>query len=173
MRKIAILAAVVALAGAGTAQAQRGARPGRAGGEGRAEGRGEGRGGPGMMADRGLLKGITLTEAQKTKLEQVRGADRANMGGGRGAGRGNFEAIREAREKGDTATVRRLMQEQRAEMDARRDQQIAAIRAILTSDQLGQFDANVAEMKKREAEMGPGGRGGARGRGGRPPGSTR
>jgi Spy/CpxP family protein refolding chaperone len=57
------------------------------------------------------------------------------------------------------------MEQQRAQMDVRRDKQIAAIRGILTSDQYAQFDANVAELKKRAAERGPG----MRGRGPRPP----
>jgi len=164
MRKIAWMAAFVAVAGATSLYAQ-GGPPG--GGRGRAGGMG-GRGGPGMMLDRQLLQNITLTDAQQAKLEAWRTAQREQMEaqrgqGGRGAG--NFEAIRDAREKGDTAEVRRLVEAQRAEMDARRDQQIAAIRGILTSDQYAQFDANVADMKKREAERGPG----MRGRGPRPP----
>ncbi|HEY9229546.1 MAG TPA: Spy/CpxP family protein refolding chaperone, partial [Gemmatimonadaceae bacterium] len=146
------------------------ARGGRAG-AGRGPGRGA-MGGPGMVMDRALLKDITLTDAQKTKLQQLRDAEREKIqkDGGRGAGGADFEAIRDARERGDTATVRRLMGEQREKMDARRDEQITAIRALLNADQLTQFDANVAELKKRQSEMGPErgmGRGGRRG--GRPP----
>ena len=83
------------------------------------------------------------------------------------AGRQDMEAIRAAREKGDSATAKQLMDAQRAKMDARRDEQVSAIRAILTGDQTAAFDANVAEMKKREAEGR--GRGGPGGRGPRPP----
>ena len=79
-----------------------------------------------------------------------------------------LQAIREAREKGDTATANKLMAEQRAKMEERRNTQIAAIRGILTQDQLAQFDTNVAALKKRESEMG--GMGMGRGRRGGPPG---
>ena len=117
----------------------------------------------GGMMDAELLKGITLNDGQKAKLEQIREAERAKMQaeGGRGGGRAEMDSIRAARERGDTATAQRLMAEQRLKMDARREAQITAIRGILTPDQLPQFDANVAELKKRASEMG--------GRRGRPP----
>ena len=77
------------------------------------------------------------------------------------------QLIRAAREKGDSATAKQLMDAQRVKMDARRDDQVAAIRGLLTADQTPSFDANVAEMKKRETEGR--GRGGPGGRGPRPP----
>jgi hypothetical protein len=113
-----------------------------------------------------LLRGITLTDAQKATLQTIRETDRAAMEQNR-EGQALFEQIRAARESGDTATANRLMRDQRAKMDAQRDKQAAAIRAILTADQQVQFDKNVAEMKEHEAQF-PGGRG--RGRGQRPPG---
>jgi hypothetical protein len=119
-----------------------------------------------MMMDRMLLRGITLTAAQQAQLQALRDADRQQMETERasGQGRADMDALRAAREKSDTAAVRELMQTQRAKMEARRDSQVAAIRAILAGDQVTTFDANVAEMKKRQAE----GRGRA-GRGPRPP----
>jgi len=122
-------------------------------------------GGPGMMEGE-LLKGITLSDAQKGKLDQIHEAERAKMEaeGGRGGGRAEGDSIRAARERGDTATAQRLMADQRAKMDVRRETQITAIRGILTPDQLPQFDANVVELKKRASEMG------GRGRRGGPPG---
>jgi len=119
------------------------------------------------MMDAELLKGITLSDAQKAKLEQIREAERAKMQaeGGRGGGRAEMDSIRAARQRGDTALAQKLMAEQRAKMDVRRDTQITAIRGILTADQLPQFDANVAELKKRAAE--------GRGRRGGPPGGRR
>src|SRR4051812_31604217 len=109
MKKTLILAAAFAALAGGTAIAQNGGPPG-----GGRMGRG-GPGGPGM--DRALLKDIALTDAQKAKLEQLRAADREQMqaqmqqGGGRGGP--DMQAIRDAREKGDTATANRLMAEQR------------------------------------------------------------
>jgi Spy/CpxP family protein refolding chaperone len=156
--RLAAFAVLTTLAGAGTLAAQGGPPGGM---------RGRGPGGPGggpAMMDRALLRGITLTDAQKASLDKIRDADRAAMEANADQNRAEMDAIREARQSGDTAKARELMAAQRAKMDARRDQQIAAIRAILTGDQLTTFDANVAEMKKREAEMGPG-----RGRRGGPP----
>ena len=156
MRKMMMVAALVAMA-SGTALHAQG-NPGRRGGMGM-------RGG-GMM-DAELLKGITLNDAQKAKLEQIREAERAKMQaeGGRGGGRAEMDSIRAARERGDTALAQQLMAKQRAQMEARRETQITAIRGILTADQLPQFDANVAELKKRAAE--------GRGRRGGPPGGRR
>jgi Spy/CpxP family protein refolding chaperone len=111
-----------------------------------------------------LLQGITLSANQQTKLDAIREADRKEMEANRDAQRADMEAIRAARESGDSAKVKQLMDAQRAKMNARNEQQISAIRAILTPDQLPTFDANVAEMKKRMEE------GGMRGRGPRPPG---
>jgi protein CpxP len=160
MKKIAFIAAFAVVASAGAVVAQ---NPG-----GRGPG---GRGGPGggMMMDRALLKGITLTDAQKQQVEALNKSERDKMEAERtsGAGRSEFEAIRTAREKGDTATANKLMAEQRAKMEARRDEQISALRAILTPDQQPTFDANVAEMKKMAGQRGMGMGGG--GRRGRPP----
>lgn len=160
MRKMMMVAALAAVASATALHAQ-GNPPGggRRGGMGRG-----GMGGPGMMEGE-LLKGITLNDAQKAKLEQIHEAERAKMQaeGGRGGGRAEADSMRAARERGDTATAQRLMAEQRAKMAVRLDTQITAIRGILTSDQLSQFDANVVEVKKRASEMG------GRGRRGGPP----
>src|SRR5678809_1354193 len=125
MRKMMMVAALVAMA-SGTALHAQG-NPGRRGGMGM-------RGG-GMM-DAELLKGITLNDAQKAKLEQIREAERAKMeaAGGRGGGRAAMDSVGAARGRGDTATASRLMAEQRLKMDARREAQITAIRGILTPD---------------------------------------
>jgi Spy/CpxP family protein refolding chaperone len=157
MKKLVFVAAFAALASATVAAAQQPAPP--PGSASRGPG---GRGGPGMM-DRMLLRGITLSDAQQTQLKALRAADQQKMEAERanGQGRQDMEAIRAAREKGDTAIAKQLMDAQRAKMNARRDEQVAAIRAILTPDQTAAFDANVADMQKRAAE--------GRGRGGRGP----
>ena len=118
-------------------------------------GRGGGGGGGGMMMEQMLLKGITLSQAQQAKIDSLRQSERAAMQGQRGQG-GDFAAIREAREKGDTATAQKLMAEQRAKMEKQRDAHLAALRALLTADQQKQFDANVAEMKQHRGEWGRG-----------------
>jgi len=151
MRKLSILAALaVSLAGAQAvhAQAPRDSTAHKWGGRG-------GRGGPGMM-EHALLKNITLTDAQKAKLEQVQQSERASMTADNGARRAAFDAMRKARQSGDTAAAKRLMLEQRTKMDQQFAAHSAAVRAILTPDQQTQFDANVAEMKSRRGEFGRG-----------------
>ena len=156
MKKVAMVAAAfAALAAAGVAQAQATGAPAQhqhgAGGRGQM---GPGRGG--MMMEQMLLKGITLTDAQQARIDSLHQAERASMQGQRGEGRGDFAAIRDAREKGDTATANKLMAEQRAKMEAQRDAHLASVRAVLTAAQQKQFDANVAEMKQHQGEWGRG-----------------
>ncbi len=95
MRKIVLLAAFAAVTGATTAFAQNGGPPGPGG-------RGRGPGGGGMMMDRMLLEGITLTEAQQAKLQELRKAERERAEAQRGQQQGpppEMQAIREAREE--------------------------------------------------------------------------
>ena len=161
MRKTTMVAVLLAAVTSATALHAQGNPPGG----GRRGGMGMRGMGPGMM-DAELFKGITLNDAQKAKLAQIREAERAQMQaqGGRGGGRAEMDSIRAARQRGDTALAQRLMAQQRAQMEVHRDAQITAIRGILTPDQLPTFDANVVEMKKRAAEMGRGRRGGPPGR---------
>jgi Spy/CpxP family protein refolding chaperone len=108
------------------------------------------------MREHALLKNITLTSAQKSKLEQVQKSERASMTADSGARRAEFDAMRTARQSGDTATAHRLMLEQRTKMDQRFAAHSSAVREILTPDQQKQFDANVAEMKSHRGEFGRG-----------------
>jgi Spy/CpxP family protein refolding chaperone len=103
-------------------------------GQGQAEGR---RGGPGggMGA---LLRGITLTDAQKAKLAELRKADRAQANG-QANGQGNAN--------------RGQVKRDRAQMQKVREQRFAEVRSILTPDQQKQFDANVAQLKSRASRF--------------------
>ena len=154
MRKFLTLAALaVSLAGAQAvhAQAPRDSAAHKWGGRG---GRG-GPGGPGVM-EHALLKNITLTDAQKAKLAEVQKTERASMAADSGARRAEFDAIRKARQSGDTATAHRRMLEQRTKMEQQFAARTAAIRGILMPDQQKQFDANVAEMKSHRRQFGRG-----------------
>jgi len=100
------------------------------------------RGGRGMAM---LFEGITLTDAQQAKVQEIqekyRDQMRALLPNGRGGG------------PPDDAT--------RAKMDDIRSKQNAEIRALLTAEQQTTFDKNLAEAKKRMEQMGnrpPGGR---------------
>jgi len=152
MRKLSILAALaVSLAGAQAvhAQAPSDSAPHRWGGRG-ARG---GPGGPGMM-EHALFKNITLTDAQKAKLAEFRKTERASMTADSAARRAQFDAVRKARQSGDTATAKRLMLEQRTKMEQQFATHTAAVRGILTPEQQKQFDANVAEMKAHRGQFG-------------------
>jgi periplasmic protein CpxP/Spy len=109
-----------------------------------------------MMMEHALFKNVTLTDAQKTQLEQIRKSEQASMKANGGAERTEFDAMRKARESGDTATANRLMQQQRAQMQQQFDTHVAAVRNILTADQQKQLDANVADLKAHPGGFGRG-----------------
>lgn len=96
-----------------------------------------------------LLRGITLSAEQRTKLADLRQHERAEFGANRprrdDGANGQDRAARPRRERGDTTG----MGARRAEMQKRFEQRIADVRGILTADQRVQFDKNVAEMKAR------------------------
>lgn len=172
MRKSIFVGIGLALSVAGTAIAQApqdGKRPARGerGTAGAAEGR---QGGPDGM----LLKGITLSEGQRTQIAQLRATQREQMKARGQQGRGQAGDVRAARERGDTAALRKAMEQRHAALQQERSQHVAAIRNLLTADQRVQFDKNEAELTARQAERGdrakrgPGGKGQARG--GRAPG---
>jgi Spy/CpxP family protein refolding chaperone len=143
----------LAMALAGTAAAQ---HPGHDGPAKREQGERRGRGGPDGL----LLKGIELTEGQRTQIAQLRKAQRDTMDvrGHRGARGAEMDAIRQARQRGDTAAVSAEMAKLRQAREQERAQHIAAIRTILTAQQRVQFDKNVAELKQRETERAHNGR---------------
>jgi Spy/CpxP family protein refolding chaperone len=117
------------------------------------------RGGP----DRALLKNITLTDAQKARLETLRKERQPEMQKSREQLGAVMKEAREARQKGDTVTARAKMEQVRAQMTQQREQHIASLRGILTADQQKQFDANVAEWKERGERGMKAGRQGRRG----------
>ena len=135
----------LALALAGTAAAQ---HPGHGGQAKREQGERRGRGGP----DGFLLQGITLTEGQRTQIAQLRKTQRDTMVDRRARGSKEFEAMRQARQRGDTAAVRAEMAKLRQAREQERARHIAAVRNILTAEQRVQFDKNVAALKQRETE---------------------
>jgi len=147
------LALVVGAAGAAAAQsAQPNARPDstqrdhrRWDGE-----RGGRRGGPEGF----LLRGINLTDAQKTRLETIRKEQEPQMKKNREQFAAAMKEAREARERGDTAVARAKMELVRKEMDQQRERQVATLRTILTAEQQKQLDANIAAMKDRAARGG-------------------
>jgi protein CpxP len=169
MRRSILMGLGLAIAMAGTAVAQQpsdSARGAKAPGARRE--RLEKRGG---APDGFLLRGIALTETQKTQIKTLRQSERGKTKAQRENGQKGFEEVRAARQRGDTAAARALAQKQRQEMAHAREQHVVAVRNILTAEQRVQFDKNLAEIKQRQAErgerVGPRGRGPGRARFGR------
>jgi protein CpxP len=103
-----------------------------------------------------LLKGITLTDAQKAQMKELRKNEKPNAQFTKA-----MEDARAARQRGDTAAARAQMEALRPQMEQARERRFAAIRGILTPDQQKQFDANVAQWKQH-ADARRGGRDGGR-----------
>ena len=124
------------------------------------------RAGKGQNAQRmheALFKGITLTDAQRDQLRAAMAQNQAEMKAWREANGEKLKALQEqgktARESGDKqamAAVRAEMKTLHESMPQRGDH-AESIKAILTPEQVAQFDANVAELKaQRQQRMGEG-----------------
>ena len=150
MLTTAIALALTVAASAGAQSTDRGQRPERPRGAQQDSLGRRGRGGPERM----LLRGITLSAEQQSKLADLQRREREQFDANRprraDGPNGQNGAARPQRERGDTTG----MAARRADFEKRFDQRIAAVRNILTSDQRVQFDKNVAEMKARRAENG-------------------
>lgn len=131
-----------ARAGAAELRRDRGDRGVRMGERQRRQGR---HGAPGAM----LLRNITLTEDQKTRLEALRRAQATQTKETRARFQATMREAREARQRGDTVAARTAMEQVRTQMTRLRDENVASLRSILTPDQQRQFDANVAAWKER------------------------
>jgi Spy/CpxP family protein refolding chaperone len=163
MRTSILIGLGLALSVAGTAVAQQpqdGQQAPRGDRGDKVEGR---RGG----ADGRLLKDITLTEGQRSQIAQLRRSQRETMQANRAKNQAQFDELRAARQRGDTAAVRKAFEARRVAMQQGRDQHLAAIRNLLTAEQRVQFDKNVAELKTREARRAERGRGAKAARGAR------
>ncbi|MEP7002892.1 MAG: hypothetical protein ABI969_20545 [bacterium] len=141
MKKVSIvpvIALALTLGVAGVAGAQGVGRPDgqRAAQQDSTHRRGAGRrGGPDGM----LLRGITLSADQQTRVKTLREGARKQMEANRPKGQIT---------RGDT-TGRGA---RRAQMQQFREKRIAELRTVLTSDQRAQFDKNVAELKAHAGE---------------------
>jgi protein CpxP len=151
------LLVVASAAGVAEAQATPGDRePGARREMGRA-GKDRQLGGRGM---RGLFRGITLTEAEKTNLKAVGQKYRSQFQTIRQSMRPDFEAARTARQRGDTAAARAAFErtaDERAQLQALTERMHVDARAALAPEHRAQFDANVARMKERMANRRDGG----------------
>jgi Spy/CpxP family protein refolding chaperone len=134
-----------------------------------------GRGVEGGRGQRGLLRGITLSDAEKAKLKEIHGRYETEGKSLRESLRPVMQEARAARQKGDTAAVRAVRDRNKATFDkvqALRTREQADIRAALTPEHQKLFDANVQQMAQRRAEWQKNGKGGAGGFRGRRSGQT-
>ena len=134
--------------------------------------RGMGRGdrvGPG----RGLLRGITLSEAEKTRVQAIRTKYDAEAKSLRESLRPAMEEMRAARQKRDSVAMKAVWEKSAADRQKLQvlvQRQRADVRAALTPENQKVFDANAKQMEQRRAqwnERGKGERGGRAGLRGR------
>lgn len=131
MRAMKFAAAAMLVLVATTAQAQGGGQAGGPPGGGMGQG-----GGAGRMNEM-LFKGITLTDAQKAKVDSIQAASRSAM-----------MALRQSAGSPPDASVMEKMTELRKKQNA-------DIRAVLTAEQQPVFDKNLAEMPQPGAGRRP------------------
>ena len=101
-----------------------------------------------------MLRGITLSDAEKAKLKSVDAQHAAQMKALREQDKPQMEAMRAARQRGDTAAVRALWEKskgQRDQMQQLMQSQRNDVRAALSAENQAKFDANVAEFQKHAA----------------------
>jgi len=102
-----------------------------------------------------LLKGITLSDAEKANLQTVQAKYAPQMKAMREQSKPDMQAMRDARQRGDTAALKALWQKS-ASARAQNKQVMEAerndMRAALTPTNQAKFDANVAAFDKKLAE---------------------
>ncbi len=169
MRKTHVIALVVAslVSTASFAGAQAATRAGAGAGR---HAMGPGMGGRGA---RGMMRGITLTDAEKARLKEIHAKYATEGKSLRESLRPSMDAARTARQKGDTAAARAAFDRSkgdREKMRALAERERGEIRGALSAEQQKQFDANAQQFARRRAggmKNGKGRRapGGRRGRG--------
>ena len=119
----------------------------------------------GLRGQAQLFKGIPLSDAEKANLKVVREKYASQMKATREQSKPDMQAMRDARQRGDTAALRALWQKGAAQreqtkqvMQAERNE----LRAALTPANQAKFDANVAAFEKKAAEHGKGGKRGVK-----------
>jgi Spy/CpxP family protein refolding chaperone len=102
-----------------------------------------------------LLKGITLSDAEKANLKAVQQKYAAQMKATRERSKPDMQTMRDARQRGDTAALKALRDKgaaQREQMKQVMQAQRADMRAALTPENQAKFDANVAAFEKKVAD---------------------
>jgi Spy/CpxP family protein refolding chaperone len=105
----------------------------------------------GKQFDKALLRGVTLSDAEKTNLQAVRAKYAAQRQTLRTQLRTNAQGARDARQRGDTAALRSI----RANVVSQRQSLAQAerndVRNVLTPANQAKFDANLKRVEARTA----------------------
>jgi Spy/CpxP family protein refolding chaperone len=110
--------------------------------------------GPGRHhgGDMALLKGLSLSDAEKANLKNVQSKYAPQMKALRQQYKPQNQAMRDARQRGDTAAVRQLWEKNSSERQQSKqllDAQRADLRSALSADNQAKFDANVQQAQSR------------------------
>lgn len=110
----------------------------------------------GARVERGLFRGIKLSDAEKAKLKDIRSKYAAQAKSLREQMKPAMQEARTARQKGDTVAARAVLERNKASFEKltqlRKSEQAEA-RSALTPDNQKLYDANVQQMARRRDEM--------------------
>jgi Spy/CpxP family protein refolding chaperone len=125
--------------------------------------------GVGHRARGEMLRGVKLSDAEKSKLKEMHGRYSTETKSLRESLKPAMLEARAARQKGDTAAARAVLERTKGDREKLRavmQRQKADFRAALTPEHQKQFDANVqqAAEKRASAKKGRGGKGHVGGR---------
>lgn len=167
MRNSRVIALVIAslVSTASVAQAQVPAPADRHARQERVKMKGDGgaRGVHGGRGRGGMLKGIALSQEERTKLSGIRAKYRTEGQPARTSLRPARLELRAARLKGDTAAMKALRDRHagaRTQLEALHARQVTEMRGALSAENQRVFDANVATGAARRAEGTTAGKGG-------------
>jgi periplasmic protein CpxP/Spy len=110
----------------------------------------------------GLLRGITLSDAEKTQVKAIHAKYSAEAKSLRESLRPAMQDIRAARQKRDSAAVKAAWDKtagERQKLQALMQRERAEIRSALTPEHQKVFDANAKTLEQRRAEWSKNGKG--------------
>jgi len=110
----------------------------------------------GARVERGLFRGIKLSDAEKAKIKDIHTKYAAQAKSLREQMKPAMQEARTARQKGDTTAARAALAKNKGSFDKlaqlRKSEQ-AEVRSALTPENQKLYDANVQQMAKRRDEM--------------------
>jgi Spy/CpxP family protein refolding chaperone len=116
---------------------------------------------------RGLLRGITLSDAEKAHVKQIHEKYSVEAKTLRQSLRPAMQDARAARQNGDSAGMKAAWNKtagDREKLRALMERERAEIRTALTPEHQKTFDANAKQLEQRRAEFGKNGKGDRAGR---------